>query len=100
MVFAMACVMLELKSIKNCSSSAAVETLFDDLPLLSSDLITFNWDCIFSWTLYKHLLNPAAWLQMIEASCADFSHLLRLSCEIWHEVGGVEAMPAALAMRL
>ena len=39
---AAACVILELKSIKNWSSSAAEDTLLDHFPLLS-DLRVFSW---------------------------------------------------------
>ena len=76
-VLAIHCVMLELKFMRNCISSVARVIFPADFPLLNSDLIVFYSACIFSCTLYKHLLNAAAWLQVVEALRADFSHRLK-----------------------
>ena len=78
-VLAIAWVIPELKSRRNCNSSAAPETLVEDLPLLSSNLMAFNCDLILSCTLFRHLLNAAAWLHIVDASRAAFSQRRRLS---------------------
>ena len=74
--------MLELKFMRDCISSVAWDIFPVDFPLLNSDLMALSSACMFSWTLYKHLLNAAAWLQVVEASRAAFSHLRKLSCDI------------------
>ena len=60
MVFAAACVMLELKSIKYCNSSMALDTLVEVFPLLSLVRRFFSWLCMSCCTLKRHLLNLAA----------------------------------------
>ena len=45
-------------------------------------------------TLNKQRLKLADWLQTTEASLAVLSHLLRVSCDILREAGGVEAKAA------
>ena len=98
-VLAAAWQILELKFIKYCSSSMAVDTLEEPFPLLSVRTV-LSCSCIFCCTLKKHLLKPAAWLQMTVASLADFSHLLSVSCEIRLEVRWVEVRPDSLKILL
>ena len=45
-------------------------------------------------------LKLAVWLQIMEASLADLSHRLKVSCEILREAGGVEPRPVYFAIRL
>ena len=87
MVFAAACVILELKSIKYCKSSMEVDTFEELFPLLSLRKV-FSWLCMSCCTLKRHLLKLAAWLQITVASMADFSHLCRDSCEMRLDAGG------------
>ena len=96
---AAACEMLELKAIKNCSSSAAEDTLLELFPLLS-DLRVLYWACMFCCTLKRHLLKLAAWLYITVVSLAYFSHLHNVSCEICRDAGGVEDKPECLAILL
>ena len=77
-----------------------LSTLLTDFLLLCSVCITLNCFCILYWTLLRHQLKPAAWLQMQLDSLADFTHFLKTSWEICLEAGGVEAIPDDLAIQL
>ena len=50
--------------------------------------------------LRRQRLNPVAWLQITENSLADFSHLTypKLSWEIGRDWGGLQSIPACLAI--
>ena len=80
-VLAMAWLILLLKSIRYWSSSDAVQTLPSDFSLLCSVWSIFNCFYILSWTLYRHLLIPAAWLQITLDSHADFSYFIEVSLD-------------------
>ena len=81
-VLAMAWLIFLLKFIRYWSSSVAVVTLLADLPLLYLEWMTLICFCMVSWTLYRHLFNPAAWLQITVNSLADFSQILKVSWEM------------------
>ena len=83
---------------RNCSSSVAAGSLAADFPLFST-LMAFNCDCISCCTFTRQRLNPIAWLQITEDSLAVFSHLRNISCEMERDWGGLEAIPACLAIR-
>ena len=55
---------------------------------------------MLSCTLLRHLLKPAALLQMNEDSLAALSHFLKASCEIGQEAGGVEVRTDNFAILL
>ena len=94
---AVACVILELNSIRNCNSSAASDSFFEALPLFSS-LITLSCACMSPCTLNKQRLKLAVWLHTTEASLAVLSQRRSVSCEILREAGGVAAKAAFLAI--
>ena len=79
-----------------------IPELFEEpFPLLSTRRL-LSWLCISCCTLKRHLLKLAAWLQMTVPSLADFSHLLRASCDMRLDAGGggVEVSPDCLAILL
>ena len=94
---AVACVMLELNSIRNCNSSEASDSFLENLPLFSTR-ITFSCVCMSPCTLNKQRLKLAVWLHTTEASLAVLSQRLSVSCEILREAGGVAAKAAFLAI--
>ena len=91
---AVACVMLELNSIRNCNSSVASDSFLETLPLFSSR-ITFSCVCMSPCTLNKQRLKLAVWLHTTEASLAVLSQRLSV---ILREAGGVAAKAAFLAI--
>ena len=94
---AVACVMLELNSIRNCNSSEASDSFLENLPLFSP-WMTFSCACMSPCTLNKQRLKRAVRLQTKEASLAVLSQRLSVSCEILREAGGVAAKAAFLAI--
>ena len=99
MVFAAAGVMLELKSMRYLSSSMVAVLFEEPFPLCSTRRV-LSWLCISCCTRKRQRLKLAAWLQMTNASLADFSHLLNDSWEMRLEAGGVEVSPDCLDILL
>ena len=87
MVLAAACVMLELKSMRYLISSMVAVLFEEPFPLLSTGRV-LSWFCISFCTRNRQWLKLATWLQMTDASLADFSHLLNDSWDIRLEAGG------------
>ena len=56
------------------------------------------WCLTSSLTVHKGGTEPSVWLQITEDSVANLSHFLRLSYEMRLDSGGIEAIPACLAI--